>query len=83
MLRGVSLSTTKVVRLTFSTAGGKTFALTIDNPKEDLQMAEAMAAMNSLIESDIFLTPSGALTGIRDIKVIDTTTNDLYDPLQA
>lgn len=57
----MGLSTTKVVRLTFSTAGGKTFALTIDNPKEDLQMAEAMAAMNSLIESDIFLTPYNAL----------------------
>ena len=79
----MALSSTKVVRLTFSTAGGKTFAITIDNPKEDLQSAEVMAAMNSLIDSDIFLTPSGALTGIRDIKVIDTTTNDLYDPPQA
>jgi len=72
-----------VVRLTFNTAGGKTFALTVANPKEDLQLAEALAVMNSLIANDIFLTPSGALTGIRDIKVIDTTTNDLYDPLQA
>ncbi|MDO0825742.1 DUF2922 domain-containing protein [Desulfosporosinus nitroreducens] len=58
-------------------------ANTIDNPKEDLQLTETMTAMNSLIASDIFLTPSGALTGIRDIKVIDTTTNDLYDPPQA
>lgn len=79
----MALSSTKVVRLTFTTAGGKTFAITIDNPKENLQLTEAMAAMNSLISSDIFLTPSGALTGIRDIKVIDTTTNDLYDPPQA
>lgn len=39
--------------------------------------------MNSLIASDIFLTPSNALTRIRDIKVIDTTTNSLYDPPQA
>ncbi|AET67990.1 Protein of unknown function (DUF2922) [Desulfosporosinus orientis DSM 765] len=79
----MALSSTKVVRLTFTTAVGKTFAITIDNPKEDLQLTEAMAAMNSIIASDIFLTPSGALTGIRDIKVIDTTTNDLYDPPQA
>lgn len=77
----MALSTSKVVRLTFNTAGGKTFAITIDNPKEEL--TAAMAAMNSLIASDIFLTPSGALTGIRDIKVIDTTTDDLDDPLQA
>jgi len=39
--------------------------------------------MNSLIASDIFITPSGALTGIRDVKVVHTTTNDLYDPPQA
>lgn len=79
----MALSTSKVVRLTFNTTGGKTFAITVSNPKEDLQPAEAMAVMNSLIASDIFLTPSGALTGIRDIKVIDTTTNDLYDPPEA
>jgi len=51
----MALSTNKVVRLTFNTAGGKTFAITIDNPKEDLQLAEAMAAMNSLIASDILM----------------------------
>ena len=79
----MATTTSKVLRLTFSTAGGKTFAITIPNPKLDLQVAEAVAAMESLITSDIFLTPSGALTEIRDIKVIDTTTDDLYDPPQA
>ena len=79
----MALSTNKVVRLTFNTTGGKTFAITISNRKEDLQLAGAVAVMDSLIASDIFLTPSGALTGIRDIKVIDTTTDDLYDPPQV
>ncbi|HBW34446.1 MAG TPA: hypothetical protein DEF89_03390 [Desulfosporosinus sp.] len=68
------------MRLTFTTAGGKTFAITIPNPRVDLQQAEVMAVMDSIIASDLFLTSSGALTGIRDIKVIDTTTNDLFDP---
>ncbi len=79
----MAVTTSKVVRLTFATAGGGTFALTLPNPKEDLQPAEAVTVMNSLIESDIFLTSSGALTGIRDIKVIGTVTTDLYDPPQA
>ncbi len=48
-----------------------------------LQQAEAMAVMNSIIASDILITSSGALIGIRDIKVIDTMTDDLYDPPQA
>ncbi|MHB8127327.1 MAG: DUF2922 domain-containing protein, partial [Desulfitobacteriaceae bacterium] len=52
-------------------------------PKQDLQQAEAMTVMNSLIASNIFITSSGALIGIRDIKVIDTTTDDLFDPPEA
>jgi len=79
----MAISTNKVLRLTFTTTGGKTFTITLPNPREDLQQAEAMAAMNSIITSDLFLTSSGALIGIRDIKVIDTTTNDLYDLPQA
>ncbi|MCO1601804.1 DUF2922 domain-containing protein [Desulfosporosinus nitroreducens] len=76
----MALITSSVLRLTFTTAGSKTFAITIPNPKQDLQQAEVMAVMDSIIASDLFLTSSGALTGIRDIKVIDTTTNDLFDP---
>ncbi|NLI91891.1 MAG: DUF2922 domain-containing protein [Peptococcaceae bacterium] len=79
----MAVSTNRVARLTFATAGGKTFAITIPNPKEDLQQAEVVAAMNEIIASGIFLPSSGALTGIRDIKVIDTTTDDLFDPPQA
>ncbi|WP_075366543.1 DUF2922 domain-containing protein [Desulfosporosinus metallidurans] len=79
----MAVTTSRVLRLTFTTAGGKTLAITIPNPREDLQQAEAVAAMDSIIASDLFLTSSGALTGIRDIRVIDTTTNDLFDPPQA
>ena len=67
-------------KVDFTTAGSKTFAVTIPNPKVDLQQAEAVAAMDSIITSDLFLTSSGALTGIRDIRVVDTTTNYLFDP---
>jgi len=76
----MAVTTSRVLRLTFTTAGGKTFVVSIPNPKVDLQQAEAVAAMDSIITSDLFLTSSGALTGIRDIRVVDTTTNDLFDP---
>ena len=79
----MAVTTSRVLRLTFTTAGGKTFAISIPNPREDLQQSEAVAAMDSIIASDLFFTSSGALTGIRDIRVIDTTTNDLFDPPQA
>ncbi|MEL7656503.1 MAG: DUF2922 family protein, partial [Bacillota bacterium] len=38
---------------------------------------------NTVLSRNVFLSPGGTLTGIRDIKVIDTTTNDLFDPQQA
>ncbi len=79
----MAVTTTKVVRLTFTTAGGRTFVISLPNPRENLQQAEILSVMNDIIASDIFIAPSGALTGIRDIKVIDTVTNDLFDPAQA
>lgn len=79
----MAIITNKVVRLSFTTAGGKTFSITIPNPRDDLDQAEVLAVMDTIVSSNIFLTTSGALTGIRDVKVIDTVTNDLFDPPQA
>lgn len=78
----MAITTNKVLRLTFTTAGGKTYSINIPDPKEDLQKAEAEAVMDTIIQKNIFFTSSGTLTGKRDIRVIDTTTNDLYDPPQ-
>jgi len=36
--------------------------------------------METVIGKNIFDSPSGELAAIRDIRVIDMTTNDLYDP---
>lgn len=51
--------------------------------KNNIDQAEALAVMNTIVASNIFFTPSGALTGVRDVKIIDTTTSDLYDPSQV
>ncbi|KGK82914.1 hypothetical protein DP73_20165 [Desulfosporosinus sp. HMP52] len=76
----MAITTNKVVKLTFTTAGGKTFSITIPDPREDLDKAEAEAVMDTIIQKNVFLTSSGELIGKRDIKVVGTTTNDLYDP---
>ncbi|NBJ14676.1 MAG: DUF2922 domain-containing protein [Dehalobacter sp. 4CP] len=70
----------KFVRLTFLTAGGKTFAITVPNPRADMTKAEAEAVMDMIIARNIFNTLSGELSLKRDIRVFDNTTNDLYDP---
>jgi len=79
----LAVTTSRTGRLTFTTSGGNTFSITVPQPREGIQLAEAMNVMNSLIAGGIFLTAHGTLTGVRDIKVIDTTTNDLYDPPQV
>ncbi|AET70176.1 Protein of unknown function (DUF2922) [Desulfosporosinus orientis DSM 765] len=73
----------KVVRLSFATEGGKAFTITIPNPREDLNQAEVLTVMNTIVSENVFQTTSGALTGIRDVKIIDTITEDLFDPPQA
>jgi hypothetical protein len=79
----MAVTTNKVVRLTFLTSGGKTFAITLTNPKTGLTKVEAEAVMDTLITKDVFITASGALAAKRDIKVINTETDDLYDPPEA
>ncbi|SHN84849.1 DUF2922 domain-containing protein [Desulfitobacterium chlororespirans] len=72
----------KILRLTFATTLGSTFSLTLPAPKEELTALEAEAAMNLILAKNMFMTTGGELGGIRDIKVVDTTTADLYDPPQ-
>ena len=79
----MAVTTNRTVRLSFTTSEGKTFTLTVPQPREELQLAEAMSVMNSLIAGGVFFTAHGTLTGVRDIKVIDTIINDLYDPPQG
>jgi len=79
----MAVTTTKIVRLIFTTVTGKTFTITLPNPRVDLSKAEAEAVMDTIIAKNIFITSGGELAGKRDIRVIDTSTNDLYDPPQV
>ncbi|AGA68956.1 Protein of unknown function (DUF2922) [Desulfitobacterium dichloroeliminans LMG P-21439] len=79
----MAVTTTRTGRLSFTTSDGNTFTITVPQPREDIILNDAMDVMNSVIAGEIFLTAHGTLSGIRDIKVIDTTTSDLYDPPQG
>lgn len=78
----MAVTSSRVLKLTFTTTGGKTFVLTIPQPKEDLDKTEAEALMDQIIQKNLFITPSGALNGKKDIRIIDTSVNDLFDPPQ-
>jgi uncharacterized protein YggL (DUF469 family) len=68
----------KVLRMTFNNALGSVVSFTLPEPKVDLTAAVIEAVMDQIIARNIFLTTGGALVSKRDIKIIDTTTNDLY-----
>lgn len=75
----MATSTKKILRLTFRNASGSTSSITLPEPREDLAAADIQAAMDLVISKNIFTTAGGDLTGIRDMKIIDTTVEDLYE----
>lgn len=73
------ITTKKILRMTFENTSGSTTSITLPEPNEDILAADIEAAMDLIIAKNIFTTTGGELTAKRDIKIIDTTTNDLYD----
>lgn len=70
----------KVLRLTFGAEDGSSMSITLDNPRAGLTGAEIEMAMDDVITADVFTTAGGDLVAKKDAKIIDTTTNDMYDP---
>ena len=76
----MAIITSKVLKLTFLTTGGKSFVISVPQPRENLTLSEAQTVMETVIAKNIFNCPSSEMAAIRDIRVIDMTTNDLFDP---
>lgn len=65
--------------MTFNNAAGKIVTMTLDQPKEGITSAEIETVMDQIIDRDIFFTSGGGLVSKRDIKIVNTTTEDLYE----
>jgi hypothetical protein len=75
----MATSTKKVLRMTFNTALGGTVSITLPEPRVDITTAEVEAAMDLVIAKNIFLGSAGAMISKNDIKIVNTTTDDLYE----
>lgn len=75
----MATTTKKILRMTFNNAAGSAFTLTLPQPKAALTAAEIEAVMDQIIAKNIFLTSGGDLVSKRDVKIVDTTTDDLFD----
>ena len=72
--------TRKVLKMTFNNALGNAVTITLPNPKTDLTATQVQTVMDQIIAKNIFLTSGGDLISKRDVKIVDTTTDDLFDP---
>ncbi|MDD2443569.1 MAG: DUF2922 domain-containing protein [Desulfotomaculaceae bacterium] len=70
----------RTLRMVFRNQGGKNVTFSLDNPRTDLTAGEIETAMEMVIDRNIFTSPGGDLVSKQDIKLIDSTTDDLYDP---
>ncbi|MTI85742.1 MAG: DUF2922 domain-containing protein [Firmicutes bacterium] len=74
------ITTSQTLRMVFRSQGGTSMTISLDNPRTDVTAAEIETVMDTIITKNVFSTNGGDLASKYDIKVVDRTTNDLYDP---
>ncbi len=74
----MATTTKKVLRMTFNDSLGSA-SITLPEPKADLTAVQIEAVMDQIIAKNVFVGAGGALISKKDIKIIGTTTDDLYD----
>ena len=69
----------KSLRMTFANTLGASVSLTVPNPVFGLTALTIKAFMNLVILKNLFTSVGGNLIAIKDIVIVDTTTEDLFD----
>ncbi len=75
----MSTMTKRSLRMVFETNLGGTMTITLADPKEDLTPAEIEGVMDLIISKNVFSNAAGQPVAKRDIKIVETVTEDLYD----
>lgn len=71
---------TKKLVLEFTTNGGGTTTMTLDDVKQNLDKGTIGAAMQAIVNSGAFATAKGAAyTGVGSAKYVETTDTVLFD----
>ncbi|WP_059170301.1 DUF2922 domain-containing protein [Bacillus sp. FJAT-27445] len=66
----------KTLELSFMTEAGKVSKLTIDNPKEPIDLAVVKRSMDQIILAGIFATSNGNYTAVEGAKVIERNVTE-------
>lgn len=67
----------KTLQLNFVTAAGKQTSLTVDEPRAGLTPAEVEAAMQEIIDSQVFEVDGSFLATVKGARIVERTVEDL------
>ena len=70
---------TSTLQLTFRNAEGGRNTMSISDPREDLESAEVEAAMQAVLDRNIFKTTGGELTGKIRAQVVHRETETIFE----
>ncbi|CEP66729.1 Protein of unknown function DUF2922 [Moorella glycerini] len=71
---------TKRLELIFQNAAGRRTTLAVQDPRDNLTEAEVRAAMELILDRNIFTSPGGDLTAIVGARIV---TRDVTDIIAA
>lgn len=70
----------KTLELSFNVENGGDAKISIRNPKDSLTPAEIKAAMQEIIQSNVFVASKGSFVSVKSARVVDRTTQDIVLP---
>lgn len=76
----LAVSTRKVIRMTFMDSGGDRYTITVQNPRPDVTEQQILNVMDLILQKNIIQGRSGDLISKVDARIVETTTNDIYNP---
>ena len=63
--------------MSFKTSGDSTYNVVVDNLREDITDADVNAAMDIILQADVFLPSSGNLVEKKSARIVDTSEHQI------
>ncbi|MCM3321563.1 DUF2922 domain-containing protein [Cytobacillus kochii] len=67
---------TKKLELTFGTADGSVSTISVDEPKEPIDIAEVITVMEEMIASEAVQSTKGKLANVKGARLVERTVTD-------
>lgn len=67
----------KRLEMIFTTTGGSKKTLSLDEPLDDLDAESVQAAMQAIIDKNVFVTTNGTFNGINGARIVERAVTEL------